>query len=103
MCTGASACGQPCRRPRSRHYAPSLWRTPTSPDTRRIDKHDEDLRALSDTVLDIREIGAGHSEVLAGHTEVLDRHTQMLDEQGATLAEHGEMLIEILRRLEPAG
>jgi hypothetical protein len=71
--------------------------------TRRIDKHDEDLRALSDTVLDVREIVAGHSEVLAGHTEVLDRHTQMLDEQGATLAEHGEMLIEILRRLEPAG
>ncbi|MGI8813709.1 MAG: hypothetical protein ACR2G2_00035 [Pseudonocardia sp.] len=48
--------------------------------TRRVDAHDETLRALSDTVLDIKE--------------TVDRHTQILDS-------HGEMLVEILRRLEP--
>lgn len=43
---------------------------------RRVDRHDEDIRALSDTVV---------------------------DQHPVTLAEHGGMLVEILRRLEPVG
>ncbi|MDQ2709550.1 MAG: hypothetical protein M3Z25_18840 [Actinomycetota bacterium] len=55
--------------------------------TRRVDAHDETLQALSDTVFDIKE--------------TVDRHTQTLDSHTQTLDGHGEMLVEILRRLEP--
>jgi hypothetical protein len=51
----------------------------------RLDSHDETLRALSDTLLDVKE-------TVDQHTVTLGQHTEML-------TSHGEMLTEILRRL----
>lgn len=52
---------------------------------RRVDEQDETVRALSDTVLDIKE--------------TVDQHTETLAAVQVTLAQHGELLVEILRRL----
>ena len=66
--------------------------TVTGPESRRVDRAEEDLTAISDTVLDIKD--------------TVDRHTVTLDEHGRELAaireaqsRHGEVLVEILRRL----
>ena len=48
--------------------------------TRRVDKHDEDIRTLGDLIVDIKETVDHHTEVLDRHTETLDRHTGMLTE-----------------------
>ncbi|MGH4018530.1 MAG: hypothetical protein ACRDT0_04650 [Pseudonocardiaceae bacterium] len=59
---------------------------------RRVDEQDETVRAVSDTVLDIKETVDQHTGTLAAVQE-----TQA--QQGLLLAQHGELLAEILRRL----
>ncbi|MGH3355687.1 MAG: hypothetical protein ACRDOJ_07285, partial [Nocardioidaceae bacterium] len=49
--------------------------------SRRVDRHEEDLRAISDTVVDIQETVHGHTGTLA--------------ELKATVGEHGQDLAEI--------
>ncbi|MEV1291555.1 hypothetical protein [Pseudonocardia sp. NPDC049635] len=84
--------------------------------TRRVDSQDETLRAVADTVVDVREIVDGHTATLTGHTATLAEHTRLHGQHAATLAEHTRlhgqhaatlaehtaMLREILRRLPPA-
>ncbi|MEU6697648.1 hypothetical protein [Pseudonocardia sp. NPDC046786] len=90
--------------------------------TRRVDSQDETLRAVADTVVDVRDIVDGHTGTLAEHTRLHEQHTATLAEHTATLAEHTRlheqhaatlaehtatlaehtgMLREILRRLPP--
>jgi hypothetical protein len=59
---------------------------------RRVDEQDETVRAISDTVLDIKE-------TVDRHTETLTAIQQTQVQQGEVLAQHGELLAEILRRL----
>jgi len=104
----------------------------TGPDlprlARRVDAHDDTLRAISDTLLDVREIVDGHTvrfegvegtlaehgRTLSEHSRMLGEHTRLLGEQGRVLGEQGrtldghtvllaalqEMVGEVLRRLE---
>jgi hypothetical protein len=58
----------------------------------RLGRAEEDLTAVSDTVLDIRETVDRHTETLAGHGREHD--------QGYPQVQHGEVLAEILRRLD---
>ena len=81
--------------------------------TRRVDKHDEDIRVLGDTLIDIKSTVDQHSETLAEHTAILGQHTAILEQHTATLEQHtaqltgvegtlerhGGLLVEILRRL----
>jgi hypothetical protein len=61
--------------------------------SRRVGRAEEDLTAVSDTVLDIKETVDRHTETLAVHGRELTviRETQV---------QHGEVLAEILRRLD---
>ncbi len=53
----------------------------TSPDlARRVARTEQDLTAISDTVLDIRDTVNQHSTVLNQHTELLNQHTELLNE-----------------------
>ena len=77
--------------------------------TRRIDKHDEDIRVVADLLVDVKETVDQHTVQLAAIGERLDavagtlqQQGGMLEKQGRTLEQHGGMLAEILRRLEPA-
>ena len=74
--------------------------------TRRVDKHDEDIRVLGDTLIDIKSTVDQHSETLAEHTAILEQHTATLEQHTVqltgvegTLERHGGLLVEILRRL----
>jgi len=71
--------------------------------TRRVDAHDEDLRAISDTLVDVVErldrlekTVDGHTGILNQHTATLDQHTATLDQHTVTLDQHTGMLTEIL-------
>lgn len=61
--------------------------------SRRVERAEEDLTAIFDTVLDIKETVDRHIETLAVHGRELAaiRETQ---------AQHGEVLAEILRRVD---
>lgn len=80
----------------------------TSPElSRRVERAEEDLLAISDTVLDIKETVDQHTEILAAHGRELAAHGRELAAHGrelaairATQAQHGEVLAEILRRLD---
>jgi methyl-accepting chemotaxis protein len=96
----------------------------SSPEVARLTRRvDEDLRVISDTVLDVKDRVDQHTEQLQViSTAVLDlkgtvdQHTEHLqvistavldlkgtvDQHTEVLGEHGGMLVEILRRLEPA-
>ena len=95
---------------------------------RRVERTEEDLTAISEIVLDIKEtvdrhtdtlaehgrmladhgrILADHGRILAEHGRILTEHGRILTEHGRELftiketqAQHGEMLVEILRRLD---
>lgn len=82
----------------------------TSPEvarrTRLLDQQDDTVRALGDTVLDIKETVDQHTEMLsaiqatqAQQGEILGQHGATLGRHGEMLSQHGEMLAEILRRL----
>jgi hypothetical protein len=68
--------------------------------SRRVDRAEEDLTAISDTVLDIKETVDQHTETLAQHTETLGAHGRELAAIRQTQVQHGEVLAEILRRLD---
>jgi hypothetical protein len=74
--------------------------------TRRLDEQDGTIRAVSDTVIDIKETVDQHTEILAAIQETQVQQGALLAHQGALLAQHGELLAqhgellaEILRRL----
>ena len=62
---------------------------------------EDDLTAISDTVLDIKETVDRHTETLAEHGRTLAEHGYELTAIRKTQAQHGEALVEILRRLDP--
>ncbi|MBF6558177.1 MAG: hypothetical protein IVW52_18890 [Acidimicrobiales bacterium] len=82
---------------------------------RRVDRAEEDLRAISDTVLDVntrvqavQKVQRDHTTLLAnvrGKVEHLDTGLaalqQVQHEQGVDLAEIKTAVAEILRRLTP--
>jgi hypothetical protein len=45
-----------------------MWNPEVARLRRRVAQHDESLRALADTILDIQETVGGHTEILNGHT-----------------------------------
>jgi chromosome segregation ATPase len=61
---------------------------------RRVHRQEEDLRAIADTVLDIKDTVDQHSETLAQHTETLAQHTEILAQHTETLAQHTEILAQ---------
>jgi hypothetical protein len=74
--------------------------------SRRVDRHEDGIRAVSDTVLDIKETVDGLAEVQQQHTATLAEHGRDLGELKAsvgelqtTVASHTEMLTEILALL----
>ncbi len=78
--------------------------------TERVDAHDEDLRAISDTLVNVIErldrlerTVDGHTGILNQHTATLDQHTATLDQHTATLDQHTGMLTEILEILRTPG
>ncbi|TWE11126.1 hypothetical protein [Prauserella muralis] len=66
---------------------------------RRMDRAEEDLTALSDTLLDIRDTVHGHTTTLAEHGRALGEIQQEQDRQAAKLDEIATGLAAILRRL----
>jgi chromosome segregation ATPase len=82
--------------------------------SRRVERAEEDLTAMFDTVLDIKETVDRHTEILAVHghkldslkenqdtfRESLDSLKENQDAMRETQAQHGEVLAEILRRLD---
>jgi hypothetical protein len=66
----------------------------TSPELyRRVDRAEQDLTAISDTVLDIKDTVDQHTGELAAIKRIQDQHTELLNQ-------HTELLNEILRRLD---
>ena len=89
----------------------------------RVAGHDESLRAISDTLVDLTKDVRGlarrmdrlegrvdglqqtvdqHTATLDQHTATLDQHTVILDRHTATLDQHTGMLAEILHILRAA-
>ncbi|MGH3615332.1 MAG: hypothetical protein ACRDRK_22600 [Pseudonocardia sp.] len=64
----------------------------TSPESARlpgrVDAHDETIRAIGDTLLDVKDIVEEHTHALADVKDVVDGHTR-------TLADHGRQLIAL--------
>lgn len=67
--------------------------------TRRLDEQDDTVRALGDTVLDIKETVDQHTEMLVAIQATQAQQGEILGQHGEMLSQHGEMLAEILRRL----
>ena len=73
----------------------------TTPDlTPRVRWLEEDVSAITDTVLDIKHRVDGHTRIHGEHGLTLDEHGTELAAIRGTRAEHGEALAEILRRLD---
>ena len=82
----------------------------------RVAGHDESLRAISDTLVDLTKDVRGLArrmdrlesrvdglqQTVDQHTATLDRHTATLDQHTATLDQHTGMLAEILHILRAA-
>ena len=82
----------------------------------RVTGHDESLRAISDTLVDLTKDVRGLArrmdrlesrvdglqQTVDRHTATLDRHTATLDQHTATLDQHTGMLAEILHILRAA-
>jgi len=82
----------------------------------RVAGHDESLRAISDTLVDLTEDVRGLArrmdrletrvdglqQTVDQHTATLDQHTATLDRHTATLDQHTGMLAEILHILRAA-
>lgn len=74
----------------------------------RVHRLEEDLTAIADTVVDIKQTVDRHSREFVAVRRTLDEHTRRLDHQDRildrhteTLDRHTELLTEILRRLDP--
>jgi uncharacterized protein YoxC len=82
----------------------------------RVTGHDESLRAISDTLVDLTKDVRGLArrmdrlesrvdglqQTVDRHTATLDQHTATLDQHTATLDQHTGMLAEILHILRAA-
>ena len=68
--------------------------------SRRVERAEQDITAISDMTLDIKETVDGHTETLAEHGRMLVEHGRTLVEHGRTLAEHGRKLDGIAGRLD---
>jgi uncharacterized coiled-coil protein SlyX len=82
----------------------------------RVAGHDESLRAISDTLVDLTKDVRGLArrmdrlesrfdglqQTVDQHTATLDQHTATLDQHTATLDQHTGMLAEILHILRAA-
>lgn len=62
---------------------------------RRVASHEDDIRAIADTTIDILGTVERHTRVLDGHTRVLNEHTRRLDGIDRTLGEHGRALVNL--------
>jgi hypothetical protein len=71
--------------------------------SRRVERAEQDITAISDTTLDIKETVDGHTETLAQHGRTLAEHGRTLAEHGRTLAEHGRTLAQQGRTLAEHG
>ena len=79
--------------PSGRRYAPGFMGSPEVPRLRRrVEEQDDTITALSDTLIEVKE-------VVDGHTATLAEHGRALGEIQATQAQQSELLAEILRRL----
>jgi hypothetical protein len=63
----------------------------------RVAGHDESLRAISDTLVDLTQDVRTLTRRVDGLQETVDQHTAILDQHTATLDQHTGMLTEILR------
>ncbi|MDQ3760664.1 MAG: hypothetical protein M3460_02910 [Actinomycetota bacterium] len=73
----------------------------TSPELyRRVERTEQDLTAISDTVLDIKDTVDQHTEELAVIKRTQEQHTLLLNQHTELLNQHTELLNEILRRLD---
>jgi hypothetical protein len=72
----------------------------THPDLfRRVDRLEEDFRAIADTVVDIKETVDQHTATLAKHSAALAELRRDVTGVKGTLADHGQQLGEILALL----
>lgn len=86
----------------TRHTLPGM----SSPElVRRVDAHGEDLRAISDTVIEIRddlaEVKTEHGRLLVEHSVTLAEHSVTLAEHSVTLGELNSKLDAVLALLAP--
>ena len=95
-------CGTPCHDQSPRRAAGDTLLVMASPEqvSRRVERAEQDITAISDTTLDIKETVDGHTETLAEHGRMLVEHGRTLVEHGRTLAEHGRKLDGIAGRLD---
>jgi hypothetical protein len=75
--------------------------------SRRIERAEQDLTAISDTMLDIKDTVDQHTEELVGIKRVQEQHTEELvgikrvqEQHTQMLNQHTHLLNEILRRLD---
>jgi hypothetical protein len=59
----------------------------------RIDGIDGSLRAVSDTLLDVKKVVDRHTVTLAKHGRILGEHTRILGEHTRILEEHTRILV----------
>ena len=62
--------------------------------SRRVDRHEDDIRAISDTVMDIKETVDGLADVQQQHTATLAEHGRELGE----IKSSGAEILALLRR-----
>ena len=98
-------CGTPCHDQSPRRAAGDTLLVMASPEqvSRRVERAEQDITAISDTTLDIKETVDGHTETLAQHGRTLAEHGRTLAEHGRTLAEHGRTLAQQGRTLAEHG
>lgn len=61
---------------------------------------EQDLTAIADTALDIKDTVNQHTDELALIKRTQDQHTQLRNQHSQVLNQHTELLNEILRRLD---
>jgi len=66
---------------------------------RRINQHEEDLRAIGDTVIDIKEIVDQHTQELVTIKHTVAQHTQELGTIKHTVTQHTQELGTIKHQL----
>ena len=95
-------CGTPCHDQSPRRAAGDTLLVMASPEqgSRRVERAEQDITAISDTTLDIKETVDGHTETLAQHGRTLAEHGRTLAEHGRTLAQQGRTLAEHGRKLD---
>ena len=92
-------CGTPCHDQSPRRAAGDTLLVMASPEqvSRRVERAEQDITAISDTTLDIKETVDDHTETLAEHGRKLDGITGRLDTLETRI---NQGFAEILRRLD---